>query len=93
MENLGRTGNSTWNRTTIFAVEVVQPSSLCSVKDYIGARCVAGCIFLNSASQLLSVVVICYHLNPSNAALNPMCHLLTLLGAHHILHVSRRVKD
>ena len=24
-----------------------------------------------------------------NAELNPICHLLTLLGAHHILHVSR----
>jgi hypothetical protein len=28
-----------------------------------------------------------------NAELNPICHLLALLGAHHILHVSRiRVK-
>ena len=26
--------------------------------------------------------------NPSNAELNPICHLLALLGAHHILHVS-----
>ena len=34
-----------------------------------------------------------WHLNPLNAKLNPICHLLTLLGAHHILHVSRiRVK-
>jgi hypothetical protein len=24
-----------------------------------------------------------------NAELNPTCHLLALLGAHHILHVSR----
>jgi hypothetical protein len=33
-------------------------------------------------------------LNPLNAELNPICHLLTLLGAHHILHVSRiRVKN
>jgi hypothetical protein len=24
-----------------------------------------------------------------NAELNPICHLLILLGAHHILHVSR----
>ena len=32
-------------------------------------------------------------LNPLNAELNPICHLLALLGAHHILHVSRiRVK-
>jgi hypothetical protein len=28
-------------------------------------------------------------LNPLNAKLNPMCHLLALLGARHILHVSR----
>jgi hypothetical protein len=27
--------------------------------------------------------------NPLSAELNPICHLLTLLGAHHILHVSR----
>jgi len=33
------------------------------------------------------------HVNPLNAKLNPICHLLTLLGAHHTLHVSRiRVK-
>ena len=29
------------------------------------------------------------HINPLNAELNPICHLLALLGAHHILHVSR----
>jgi len=27
-------------------------------------------------------------INPLNAELNPICHLLTLLGAHHIFHVS-----
>ena len=28
-----------------------------------------------------------------NAELNPICHLVALLGAHHILHISRiRVK-
>ena len=32
-------------------------------------------------------------INPLNAELKPICHLLALLGAHHILHVSRiRVK-
>jgi len=32
--------------------------------------------------------------NPLNAELNPICHLLALLGAHHILHVSGiRVKE
>jgi hypothetical protein len=28
-------------------------------------------------------------LNPLNAELNPICHLLVLLGAHPILHISR----
>jgi len=33
-------------------------------------------------------------LNPLNAKLNPICHLLALLGAHPILHISRiRVKQ
>jgi len=27
--------------------------------------------------------------NPLNAELNPICHLLALLGAHHILCISR----
>jgi len=31
--------------------------------------------------------------NPLNAELNPICHLLALLEAHHILHVGRiRIK-
>jgi hypothetical protein len=31
--------------------------------------------------------------NPLNVELNPICHLISLLGAHHILHISRiRVK-
>jgi len=33
------------------------------------------------------------NVNPLNAELNPICHLLALLGVHHFLHVSRiRVK-
>jgi hypothetical protein len=27
--------------------------------------------------------------NPLSAELNPICHLLALLGAHHIFHFSR----
>jgi hypothetical protein len=27
-------------------------------------------------------------INPLNAELNPICHLLALLGARHIFHVS-----
>jgi hypothetical protein len=35
-----------------------------------------------------------FTINPLNAELNPICHLLALLGAHHILYVSRvRVKS
>jgi hypothetical protein len=33
------------------------------------------------------------YISPLNAQLNPICHLLALLGAHHILCISRiRVK-
>jgi len=28
-------------------------------------------------------------INPSKPQLNPICHVLALLVAHHILHVSR----
>ena len=28
------------------------------------------------------------YVNPLNAELNPICHLLALVGTHHILHVS-----
>jgi len=38
-------------------------------------------LFLNSSGNP--------HINSLNADLNPICHLLALLGAHHILHVSR----
>jgi hypothetical protein len=39
------------------------------------------------------VVWLVQEINPLNTELNPICHLLALLGAHHILHVSRiRVK-
>jgi len=34
------------------------------------------------------------NINPLNAELNPICHLLALLGVHHFPHVSRiRVKS
>jgi hypothetical protein len=29
-----------------------------------------------------------FYINPLNAELNPICHLLALLGSHHIIHVS-----
>jgi len=36
-----------------------------------------------------SLSTLCRVFNPLNAELKPICHLLALLGAHHILHVSR----
>ena len=34
-----------------------------------------------------------HNINPLKTQLNPICHMLALLGVHHILHVSRlRVK-
>jgi hypothetical protein len=35
------------------------------------------------------IIVYMWTFNPLNAKLNPIHHLLALLGAHHILHVSR----
>jgi len=35
-----------------------------------------------------------HEINSLNAELNPICHLLALLGVHHFLHISRvRVKE
>jgi len=58
-------------------------------------------IFTNSLKQLLVSTRFKYpspvcaqkevkiEINPLNSELNPICHLLALLGPHHILHVSR----
>jgi len=34
-------------------------------------------------------MILSIYIDPSNAVLNPTCHLLALLGAHPILHISR----
>jgi hypothetical protein len=47
------------------------------------------CIFIYKSLKFIPVSI-----NPLNTEFNPICHLLALLGAHHILHVSRiRVKE
>jgi hypothetical protein len=71
MEYLGRTGNPTWNRTRIFAIEVLQSSSLCSVKDDLEARCVAGMVLHIPKLGVAGVVgvVICYQFKKSLALL------------------------
>jgi len=40
-------------------------------------------------SDVCNVVATVAYINPLNAKLNPTCHLLAFLGAHHILHFSR----
>jgi hypothetical protein len=48
-------------------------------------------LFMQMVQNLLDTA--CRLLNPLNAELNPICHLLALLGTHPILRVSRiRVK-
>jgi hypothetical protein len=52
--------------------------------------------FINQRSEMKeerSINCLYQIFNPLNTQLNPICHLLALLEAHHILHVSRiRVK-
>jgi hypothetical protein len=38
--------------------------------------------------SLINFTNLSHLFNPLNAELNPICHLLTLLGSHHILHIS-----
>ena len=42
-----------------------------------------------NSSYRIQATRTCAVSNPLNTQLNPICHLLALLGAHHILHVSR----
>ena len=45
--------------------------------------CVCVCVCVRARAQNIDCI------NPLHAKLNPICHLLAVLGAHHILHVSR----
>jgi len=52
------------------------------------------CFLTSYNSVIVQLVCVLFvdcslNINPLNAELNPICHLLALLGAHHILHVSR----
>ena len=48
----------------------------------------------HSGSHVLCTYSVLHPFNPLNAELNPICYLLSLLEAHHFLHVSRiRVKS
>jgi len=41
-----------------------------------------------SSENILKTFMYYWFFNPLNTELNPICHLLVLLGARHILHVS-----
>jgi hypothetical protein len=45
----------------------------------------SSCLVAYKVSHFYFVLII----NSLNAELNPICHFLALLGAHHILHVNR----
>jgi len=50
-------------------------------------------IYIITFKFMLNLTFRWKHFNPLNAKLNAICHFLALLGAHHILHISRiRVK-
>jgi len=52
--------------------------------------CVTPCILVCCIGILENPIFVYEEqFNPLKAELNPICHLLVLLGAHHILHVSR----
>jgi len=60
-------------------VTVVWDVTLCDLLNVTVVWDVTLCDLLNAVGSV----------NPLNAELNPICHLLALLGVHHFLHVSR----
>ena len=65
-----------------------------SVLAFLNAFKFCGPDIIKDQVYLTNVRFFCFEtFNPLNAELNPICHLLPLVGAHHILHVSSvRVK-
>jgi hypothetical protein len=46
-------------------------------------------VLLHAIFYYSVTIKVTVYINSLNAELNPMCHFLALLGAHHILHNSR----
>jgi len=83
-----------WGQEFIFIKHIIFrvgfPATLIFFFDFIFCKCLAD-RFCNNAYNIR----VWQHpiINPLNTELNPVCHLLALLGAHHIFHVSKiRVK-
>ena len=70
----------------VLAIQVTPLLSarLCGIERTVRNLCTKSKVRLHSHS---TTVLLC--INPLNAELNPIRHLLALVGAHHIVHVSR----
>jgi hypothetical protein len=76
-----------WNTRYLWSSISIISSSTHSTVTAVKYSCVKFSFPLYSTHSAVCIV------NPLNTELNPVCHFLALLGAHHILHVSRiRVK-
>ena len=77
----------TWNPLGFHLSRLELPS-----RDVVTGRRTEGCWILRSAVCCLWYFrsMLCLtDINPLNTELNPIRHLLALVGAHHIVHVSR----
>ena len=70
----------------------------CDISDGSGTWCYLVSTFFyplwwpytcSTYKKIYIYIYIYIYINPLNAELNPICHLLSLLGVHHILHISR----
>ena len=77
-----------------FTCRILKPNQKFSIKSSFMWNHVQKCGIFTSGN-IISLDTSChFQINPLNAELNPICHLLALLGVHHFLHVSRiRVKS
>ena len=78
----GRSG-SVWCIDCCFTCLPIMLSSISTLQV-----CVASTHSTSVASCLLINWLLTYLINPLNAELNPICHLLALVWTHHIVHVS-----
>ena len=76
-----------WEMFQIKVVEKMKTHNLCSVTFFPESRAVYKIKWKNIVEPDRP------HINPLNTELNPIRHLIALVGAHHILHFSRvRIK-
>ena len=76
---------------TTVAVFCVSDGTVTSLTRSISSNVTHSRLILRGDQRLVMMVLpllsVC--INPLSGKLNPICHLLALLGAHHFLHVSR----